>query len=253
MAKYEELKNKRVIITGGGSGIGQAAARRFVDEGARVHIFDIDEKALIETKRLIPGISGTHIVDVSDEAGVKAGFSAVDDAEGGVDILISNAGISVRNLFIDTDFAQWRKVMSINLDGMFLCCKEAVIRMKRQQSGVILMTASNNGMEGHPFYTDYNASKAGVILMGRTIALENAPWLRINSICPGYVLTPMQKAEYTEEELAEVNEGIPMKRHADPSEAAALFAFLASDEAKYITGQFIPLDGGETAGKYIKM
>ena len=112
------------------------------------------------------------------------------------------------------------------------------------------MTASNNGMEGHPFYTDYNASKAAVMLLGRTLALECAPWLRANCVCPGYVLTPMQRAEYTDEQLVEVNDGIPMKRHADPSEVAALYAFLASDEAKYITGQFIPLDGGETAGKF---
>lgn len=253
MAKYEELNGKRVIVTGGGSGIGQATAKRFVDEGARVFIFDINEKALTETKKLIPGLAGEIVVDVSDEGSVKAGFRQVDSAAGGVDVLISNAGISVRNKFIDTDFAQWRKVMSINLDGMFLCCKEAVVRMEKQKSGVILMTASNNGMEGHPFYTDYNASKAGVILLGRTVALECAPWLRINSVCPGYVLTPMQRAEYSDEALAAVNEGIPMKRHAEPSEVAALYAFLASDEAKYITGQFIPLDGGETAGKYIPM
>jgi len=89
-----------------------------------------------------------------------------------------------------------------------------------------------------------------VILMGKTIALECAPWLRINSVCPGYVMTPMQRAEYSDEKLAEVNELIPMKRHAEPSEVAALYAFLASDEAKYITGQIIPLDGGETAGKF---
>ena len=253
MAKYEELTGKRVIVTGGASGIGQATVRRFADEGAIVHIFDINEAALAETKRMIPAVAGTHAVDVSDEASVKAGFSAVDAASGGVDVLIANAGISVRNLFIDTDFAQWRKVMGINLDGTFLCCKEAIVRMKKQGAGVVLMTASNNGMEGHPYYTDYNASKAGMILMTRTIALECAPWLRINCICPGYVLTPMQRAEYTDEALAALNEGIPMKRHAMPEEAAALFAFLASDEAKYITGQFIPLDGGETAGKYIPM
>ncbi|MCL1808913.1 MAG: SDR family oxidoreductase [Clostridiales bacterium] len=251
MAKYEELKDKRVVITGGGSGIGQATAQRFVDEGARVCIFDINEAALTETFRLIPGLADTQLVDVSDEDSVKNGFLAVDKNLGGIDVLISNAGISVRNRFIDTDFAQWRKVMSVNLDGMFLCCKEAVVRMEKQRSGVILMTASNNGMEGHPFYTDYNASKAAVILMGRTVALECAPWLRINSVCPGYVLTPMQRAEYSDEALAVVNEGIPMKRHAEPSEVAALYAFLASDEAKYITGQFIPIDGGETAGKYI--
>jgi NAD(P)-dependent dehydrogenase (short-subunit alcohol dehydrogenase family) len=253
MAKYEELKNKRVIITGGGSGIGQATVKRFVDEGAKVFIFDINEKALHETEEMITGIAGTCVVDVADEQSVKAGFLAADKCLGGLDILISNAGISIRNRFIDTDFAQWRKVMGVNLDGMYLCCLEALKRMEKQKSGVILMTASTNGMEGHPFYTDYNVSKAGVILLGKTIALECAPWLRINSVCPGYVLTPMQKAEYTEEALEVVNDGIPMKRHADPSEVAALFAFLSSDEAKYITGQHIPIDGGETAGKYIPM
>ena len=253
MAKYEELKDKRVIVTGGGSGIGQATVERFVAEGAKVFIFDINEDALVETQKLIPGVAGTSVVDVADEVSVKAGFLAADECLGGLDILISNAGISIRNRFIDTDFAQWRKVMGVNLDGMYLCCLEAVKRMEKQKSGVILMTASTNGMEGHPFYTDYNVSKAGVILLGRTIALECAPWLRINSICPGYVLTPMQKAEYTDEEMAVVNDGIPMKRHAEPAEVAALFAFLSSDEAKYITGQHIPIDGGETAGRYIPM
>lgn len=253
MTRYEELKDKRVVITGGGSGIGQATAKRFVDEGARVCIFDINEAALTETKRLIPGLTGTHVVDVSCEDSVREGFKAVDGLTGGVDVLISNAGISVRNRFIDTDYDQWRKVLGVNLDGMFLCCKEAIVRMEKQQSGVVLMTASTNGMEGHPFYTDYNVSKAGVILLTRTIALECAPWLRINSVCPGYVLTPMQRAEYSDEALAAVNDGIPMKRHAEPEEVAALYAFLSSDEAKYITGQHIPLDGGETAGKYIPM
>ena len=166
---------------------------------------------------------------------------------GGLDVLVSNAGISVRSLFRDTEFSQWKKVLGINLDGMFLCAKEALKRMEPQKSGVILLTASTNGMEGHPYYTDYNVSKAGVILLGRSLALEYAPYIRVNSICPGYVLTPMQKAEYTEEMLAVVNEGIPMKRHAEPEEVAALFAFLASDEAAYITGQHIPIDGGETA------
>ncbi|MCD6183081.1 MAG: SDR family oxidoreductase, partial [Thermovirga sp.] len=114
--------------------------------------------------------------------------------------------------------------------------------------GVILMTASTNGMEGHPLYADYNASKAGVILLAKTMALEFAPTIRVNSISPGYVLTPMQKAEYTPEMLEQVNQKIPFKRHAQPEEIAALFAFLASSEASYITGANIPIDGGETAG-----
>jgi len=253
MGKYEDLKGKRIIITGGGSGIGQATAKRFVDEGSKVCIFDINDDAMEETKKLIPGVAGTYNVDVSDEESVKDGFNAVDRDFGGVDVLISNAGVSYRNKFVDTPFEQWRKTLAINLDGMFLCAKEAVIRMERQKSGVVLMTASDNGLEGHPYYTDYNASKAGVILLGKTIALECAPNIRCNGVAPGYVLTPMQRAEYTDEMLAEVNDGIPMKRHAEPSEVAALYAFLASDEAKYITGQFIPICGGETAGKYIPM
>jgi len=101
-------------------------------------------------------------------------------------------------------------------------------------------------------YTDYNASKAGVILLAKTIALEFAPWIRANAICPGYVLTSMQKSEYTPEMLEEVNASIPLNRHAEPEEIANLFAFLASSEAAYITGQAIAIDGGETAGQYIK-
>lgn len=247
MAKYPELQGKRVIVTGGASGIGLATVKRFTAEGAKVFVFDVNEQALSATKKEVPLLSGAICVDVSSEQSVKSGFAAVDAAVGGVDILISNAGISVRKPFVEIDFPQWRKVMGINLDGMFLCCKEATMRMQKQNHGIILLTASTNGMEGHPFYADYNASKAAVILLGKTIALECAPWLRVNSICPGYVLTPMQRAEYTDEMLAKVNEEIPLKRHAEPEEVASLFAFLASDEAKYITGQFIPIDGGETA------
>lgn len=247
MAQYPELKDKRVIVTGGASGIGLATAKRFAGEGARVVIFDIDEAAFPEVEAAIPNLGGIVPVDVSVEESVRDGFLQVDRLVGGIDILVSNAGISIRNKFVDTDFAQWKKVMGINLDGMYLCCKEAVDRMMPQQSGVILLTASNNGMNAHPYYADYNASKAGVILLGRTIALECAPYIRANSVCPGYVLTPMQRAEYTDEMLEAVNETIPMKRHAQPEEVAALYAFLASDQAQYITGQHIPIDGGETA------
>ena len=247
MARYEELTGKRVIVTGGASGIGLATAQRFLQEGSRVIIFDINEAALNDVLSENPGLTGGLLVDVSDEQSVKEGFTQADGLMGGIDILISNAGISVRNLIRDTTFQQWKKVIDINLHGMYLCAKEALDRMEAQGSGVVLFTASTNGMEAHPHYADYNASKAGVILLGRTLALEYAPKIRVNSICPGYVLTPMQRAEYTDEMLEKVNQGIPMKRHAEPREIAALFAFLASDEASYITGQHIPIDGGETA------
>lgn len=247
MARYEDLINKRVVITGGASGIGLATAKRFAKEGAKVVIFDINKNALDNELDKNPNLAGGVLVDVSSEESVKNGFLKVDELIGGIDVLVSNAGISVRNLFKDTDYDQWKKVLDINLNGMFLCAKEALKRMDEQKSGVVLFTASTNGMEGHPYYTDYNVSKAGVILLGRTLALEYAPFIRVNSICPGYVLTPMQRAEYTDEMLEKVNQGIPMKRHATPEEVASLFVFLASDEASYITGQHIPIDGGETA------
>ncbi|UCG08229.1 MAG: SDR family oxidoreductase [Desulfobacterales bacterium] len=250
---YDDLKDKRVVITGGASGIGYAAARRFIKEGCKVVILDCNQEALDTALSEMPKLNGGVWADVSKPDDIEAAFRKVDELMGGIDILISNAGISVRNPFVDIDYAQWSKVLRVNLDGMFLCTKEALKRMKQQGSGVILFTASTNGFEGYPYYTDYNASKSGVINLAKTIALECAPWLRINAICPGYVLTPMQKAEYTPEMLDAVNARIPLGRHAEPEEIAALFAFLASSEAKYITGTTITIDGGETAGTYIPM
>ena len=138
-------------------------------------------------------------------------------------------------------------MLGVNLSGVFHCAQQAARRMVAGDGGVILMTASTNGLTGHPFYADYNASKAGVILLAKTMALELAPKVRVNSVCPGYVLTPMQRAEYSDEMLAEVNAGIPLGRHATPEEIAALYAFLASDEGAYFTGATISIDGGETA------
>lgn len=247
MARFEEMQGKRVVVTGGASGIGFATAKRFAKEGAKVVIFDWNGDSLKKVLDDNPDLEGGVRADVSSPEDVKQAFLKVDEILGGIDVLISNAGISVRKPFTDIEYEQWSRVLNINLGGMFLCAKEAIKRMEKQKSGVVLFTASTNGMNGHPLYADYNASKAGVILLAKTLALEFAPWLRVNSICPGYVLTPMQRAEYTDEMLEKVNEGIPMKRHAAPEEVASLFVFLASDEAKYITGQYIPIDGGETA------
>jgi NAD(P)-dependent dehydrogenase (short-subunit alcohol dehydrogenase family) len=250
MAKFPELDSKRVMITGAASGIGYATAVRFADEGSRVFLVDRDEAALEKAMPGRAGFAGSAVADVAVESEVKKAFEAMDERLGGIDVLVSNAGISVRSDFVDIAYEQWRKVLDINLGGMFLVSKEAAIRMKRQGSGVILMTASSNGTEGHRWYADYNASKAGVILLAKTMALELAPAIRVNSVCPGYVLTPMQRAEYTDEMLEATNRGIPMRRHAEPEEIGALYAFLASDDAKYITGADIRIDGGETAGLF---
>ena len=252
MGIYKDLKEKRVVITGGASGIGLATAKRFIDEGANVVILDWNQEVLKKSLSNNPELKGGVHADVSNPNDILTAFKKIDKIIGGIDILISNAGISIRKPFLEIKYEEWSKVIRVNLDGMFLCAKEAIKRMKKQRSGVVLFTASTNGIEGHPLYADYNASKAGVILLAKTIALEFAPWLRANAICPGYVLTPMQKSEYTPEMLEEVNRGIPLNRHATPEEVADLFAFLASSKAAYITGQSIAIDGGETAGQYIK-
>ncbi|MGG0658672.1 SDR family NAD(P)-dependent oxidoreductase [Rummeliibacillus pycnus] len=243
----DSLQGKRVVVTGGASGIGLATALRFALEGSIVTIFDYNKKALDRISTEHPSIHYGVFVDVSNPNEVKRAFHEVDHLMGGIDVLISNAGISVRNRFIDITPEQWRKVIGINLDGIFFTAQEAAKRMLQQEKGVILMTASTNGITGHPYYTDYNASKAGVNLLAKTMSLELAPSIRVNTVCPGYVLTDMQRAEYTPEMLERVNENIPLKRHADPSEIAAMYAFLASDEGAYITGQNIPIDGGELA------
>ena len=249
MGLYSDLRDKRVVITGAASGIGLATARRFLDEKSRVFIVDWNEEALEKARHDNPNLDGACRADMSLLEEVRETFSRVDDCLGGLDVLISNAGISFRKPFIEIDYEQWSKVLKVNLDGMFLCAQEAIRRMLSQNSGVLLFTASTNGLEAHPLYADYNASKAGVILLAKTLALEFAPWLRVNAVCPGYVLTPMQEAEYSPEKLAAINAKIPLQRHANPQEVAGLFAFLSSSEAAFITGQAIAIDGGETAGQ----
>ena len=241
------LEGKRVVVTGGTSGIGEATSRRFLDEGARVIALAVGEEEVATAQERIPGLDAAIRCDVADETEVADAFARVDDELGGVDVLVANAGISVRKPFLEIEEADWRRVLDVNLTGVFHCAQQAARRMHAGDGGVILMTASTNGITGHAYYADYNASKAGVILLARTMALELAPKVRVNAVCPGYVLTPMQRAEYSDEMLADVNASIPLQRHADPSEIAGLFAFLASDEGAYFTGAVLNMDGGEIA------
>ena len=241
------LAAKRVVVTGGTSGIGEATSRRFVEEGARVVAVAVGEREVETAHERIAGLEAALLCDVAEAAQVERTFARVDDLLGGIDVLVANAGISVRAPFLEIREEDWRRVLDVNLTGVFHCAQQAARRMVAAGAGTILMTASTNGLSGHPFYADYNASKAGVILLARTMALELAPLVRVNAVCPGYVLTPMQRAEYSDEMLAEVDAGIPLGRHAQPEEIAALYAFLASDESAYLTGAVISIDGGETA------
>jgi meso-butanediol dehydrogenase / (S,S)-butanediol dehydrogenase / diacetyl reductase len=179
---------------------------------------------------------------------VRRAFAETVAMLGGVDVLVNNAGISIRHQFLKITAEEWDRVIAVNLTGVFYVAQTAALHMWERGSGVILQTASTNGMMGYPYYADYNATKAGVIELTRSMALELAPRVRVCAVAPGYVLTPMQRAEYTEAMLEEVNRKIPLGRHAQPEEIAALFAFLASDDAAYLTGHVYTADGGETSG-----
>jgi meso-butanediol dehydrogenase / (S,S)-butanediol dehydrogenase / diacetyl reductase len=242
------LKGKRVLITGGASGIGAATAARFLEEGAAVCVLDRDAEGCRRISADLPNLTAALEADVSDFAQVQSAFAAAVGAMGGVEILVNNAGISVRHDFLDITPEEWSEVLAVNLTGVFYVAQTAARHMMERGSGVILQTASTNGVMGYPFYADYNAAKAGVIELTKSMALELAPKVRVCAVAPGYVLTPMQRAEYSDAMLEEVNRKIPLRRHAQPEEIAALFAFLASDDAQNITGQVYICDGGEIAG-----
>ena len=242
------LKGKRVLITGGASGIGAATAARFLEEGSAVSCSIATPRAAQQIQTQLPKLAGTVDADVSNLKQVEAAFAEAVRLMGGVDVLINNAGISIRHNFLDITPEEWDKIIAVNLTGVFYVAQTAARHMWERGSGVILQTASTNGLMGYPYYADYNATKAGVIELTKSMALELAPKVRVCAVAPGYVLTPMQRAEYTDEMLDAVNRKIPLGRHAQPEEIAALFAFLASDDAAYITGQVYTIDGAETAG-----
>jgi len=211
-------------------------------------VLDRDAKACEQIRHELPGLGEAIIVDVTDLMQVEAAFAEAIRLMDGVDVLINNAGISIRHKFLDITPEEWDRVIAVNLTGVFYVAQTAARHMWENGSGVILQTASTNGVMGYPYYADYNATKAGVIELTRSMALELAPKVRVCAVAPGYVLTPMQRAEYSDAMLEEVNQKIPLRRHAKPEEIAGLFAYLASEDAAFATGQVFTMDGGETAG-----
>jgi NAD(P)-dependent dehydrogenase (short-subunit alcohol dehydrogenase family) len=242
------LTDKRVLITGGAGGIGTTTAARFLEEGARVIIMDMDQKACQRIEQQMSALEKSIICDVSSPDSVKQAFEQLKERLGGLDILINNAGISIRHRFIDITPEEWKRVIDINLNGVFYVAQQAALHMLAGEGGVIINMGSTNGLAGYHYYGDYNASKSGVIELTRSMALELGPSIRVNAVCPGFIMTPMQEIEYTPEMQRAFYEKLPLKRLGSPDDVASLFAFLASDEASWITGQHFVIDGGELAG-----
>jgi len=248
------LEDKRVLVTGGAQGIGAATAARFLEEEARVVVLDKSAAALADIRRILPKLEAVLMADVSDAEAVRDAFIRLDGLWGGLDVLVNNAGISVRHRFVDIHPEEWRRVLATNLDGVFHCAREAARRMTEAESGgVILNMGSTNGLAGYHYYADYNASKAGVIELTRSMALELAPRIRVNCVCPGDVETPMlpdeaEKRGISWEDYHAAAADRPLGRVGTPDEIARAVLFLASDDSSFITGAALVVDGGGVAG-----
>ena len=250
------LAGRRALVTGAGAGIGRAVAMRFAHEGAAVALMDRDAASLSQAAAAVADAGRDTITlaaDVSDEDAVAAAFGEVDAAWGGLDVLVPNAAIQLtdeddRADRLDSEV--WRRTLDVNLTGVFLTVKHGIRAMLHAGGGAVVCTASPAGLYGlAPGLDAYSASKGGVYglvrVMARDYAGEN---IRINGVLPGLTETPMNRWWMDDEAMrAELVREIPIGRPADPDEVAAVIAFLASDDASYVTGAMWAVDGGLTA------
>ncbi len=252
------LKGKSALITGAGGGIGRAAALRFAREGAAVAVADIDAKAAEDTAHLIAAQGGRSIVvamAVADSAQVDAAFSSVIEQFSQIDILYNNAAVTSLASTASIGDAELDRVFSINIKGMFYCCRAALPGMIARRSGVIVNNASITGIVGAPGMAAYATSKGAIITFTRTLALEQAEnGIRFNCICPASIDTPMLQASFAaapDPSLARANnvKRHPLGRLGTPEDVANLALFLASDEASFITGGTYVIDGGATIAR----
>lgn len=248
--RFEE---KHILVTGAARGLGFEIARQFGREGGRLSIFDRDQ-ALLEDATQLLRRDGYKVhpfhVDVARSSQV---FEAVEKAEkiGAIEVLVNNAGVAYETPFLTLEEAEWKEVLDINLTGIFLVAQAVARQMAKRRSGVILNMSSKNGIAGEFGYSHYNASKGGIIMLTKTMALELAHLgIRVNAVCPGYLVTPMSAEIDSPKFVAEfVDRYIPINRHGTVEDVAPLFLFLASDDATFITGETFLIDGGQLAGQ----
>ncbi len=247
-------KNQRVLITAAASGIGRATAQAFLDAGAKVYICDVDAKALEKTLKGEMRLAGM-VADVGDEAQVGALFKAALGHLGGLDILINNAGIAGPTALVeDVSLADWRRCLSVNLDGAFLCARQAAPILKKQKSGSIINLSSTAGLFGFARRTPYCSAKWAIVGLTKTLAMELGPYgVRCNAICPGAVegdridgviARDAEARGLTEAQVREeYTRGCSLRTMIKAEDIASAMLFLTSAAGAKITGQAVPVDG----------
>jgi 3-oxoacyl-[acyl-carrier protein] reductase len=246
------LADKRVLVTGGTRGIGLATAERFLQEGARVHICGTSRDRLVAALDSLArfGPATGSCCDVGSEEDVDRLVGEAVAALGAIDVLINNAGVAYAEPFLEIRPVTWDRVMRVNVRGMFLVA-QAVARhlVARSASGVIVNMSSTNGLVGEELYAHYDASKGAVAQLTKTMALElGRHGIRVNALCPGYIVTPMSEAIDDPAFVAEyIERRIPLGRTGTVEDVAAAYAFLASDDAAFIHGTTLVIDGGQLA------
>lgn len=248
----ERFSGRAALVTGAAQGIGLAIARRLASEGASVLLVDIDgelaEQAAAELRAsgwLAEAMAG----DIAVREDVRRAVAACQERFGRLDVLAANAGIADGEPFLDIEEASWRRIIDVNLTGTFFCIQEAARVMVASGGGAIVATASTNAFWVESGMAHYNASKGGLVALVKSAALDLGPYgVRVNAVAPGMIRT---RANYITEDPVtgpEYLKGVPLGRFAEPSEMAAVVAFLASDDASYVSGELVVADGGTTIG-----
>lgn len=240
-----DFTNKRVLVTGGSRGIGFAIVSAFLNAGARVAVNGKTPQSVWDAIGKLGG--GARLIaapgDIGTVAGCELAVKTAIDAFGGLDVLVNSAGIGSGRPIEASDEAMWDAHVDVNLKGTFFCCRAALPAL-RESGGNIVNIASDAGLMGCPGITVYCASKGGVVNMTRAMALEVSPAVRVNCVCPGYVDTEMNKRNNVQKMI----DYAPLKRIAAPDEIAHGVLYLASHDARFVTGIALPIDGGTTAG-----
>lgn len=240
---------KTVIVTGASSGIGEGAAKRFLAEGANVTVC---ARSKSDLKKTYKDYSESRVlimdIDVSSEADSKELIRETVKKFGQLDVLVNNAGIYVEGKLDEVTFKDWKKQMSVNVDGVYLCSHAAIPHLKKTK-GCIINTASVSGMGGDYETAAYNASKGAVVNLTHAMAIDyGRDGIRVNSICPSLTESELTKDMLKDKKLvAEFKKRIPLNRVATPADIAGVYAFLASDDARFVTGVNLPVDGGVSA------